>query len=229
MTTQENVVLVEGKDDLNVVAHLLRRHLNIEDVKQRLNIQDKQSVDKLLRDLRNDLQRSELKRLGIIVDADTDIEARWAAIRDRLLNLADIEINVPEKLTAEGLVFDAKRQDRVVKVGVWVMPDNQLPGILEDFIAFLVPPGDKLWPRMKQCIADIPQAERRFIPERQSKAEIHTWLAWQEEPGNRWAWRSAPAMWTLISLKPNGLSGGFKVCLNFRVVSFRILSGSNFR
>ena len=63
------------------------------------------------------------------------------------------------------------------------MPDNNQNGILEDFIAFLVPDSDVHWVRAESCINRIPLAESRFPPERRSKALIHTWLAWQEQPG----------------------------------------------
>jgi hypothetical protein len=47
-----------------------------------------------------------------------------------------------------------------------------------------VPDGDALWTRAGDAIDSIPEHERRFPPVRRSKALIHTWLAWQEEPGS---------------------------------------------
>ena len=63
------------------------------------------------------------------------------------------------------------------------MPNNQFPGMLEDFIQFLVPAGDPLWARAADCLERIPEQDQRFPKEHQGKAHIHTWLAWQEEPG----------------------------------------------
>lgn len=63
------------------------------------------------------------------------------------------------------------------------MPDNRLPGMLEHFIEFLVPPADRLMARAKSAVAEIPIEDRAFIPAHQIKAEVHTWLAWQEQPG----------------------------------------------
>jgi hypothetical protein len=47
----------------------------------------------------------------------------------------------------------------------------------------LIPQGDLLWSRAKESVAAIPEGERRFSRVAQSKAAIHTWLAWQKEPG----------------------------------------------
>jgi len=69
------------------------------------------------------------------------------------------------------------------------MPDNKVPGILEDFVSFLIPEKNMLWDRAQSCVAQIPKEEFSFDIENkdlfswQKKAEIHTWLAWQEEPG----------------------------------------------
>lgn len=49
-------------------------------------------------------------------------------------------------------------------VGIWLMPDNQLPGMLEDFIAFLVSEDDVLWGQAEHCLRQIPEQERRFSP-----------------------------------------------------------------
>ncbi|MFC5420404.1 DUF3226 domain-containing protein [Bosea eneae] len=54
---------------------------------------------------------------------------------------------------------------------------------LEDFVTYLVPAGDVLFPRVRETIDGLTEAERRFPPAHRTKAEIHTWLAWQAEPG----------------------------------------------
>lgn len=63
------------------------------------------------------------------------------------------------------------------------MPDNQTKGILEDFLHFLVPTGSLLFSHVKSSVAGVPEGERRFSQLDQPKAIIHTWLAWQKEPG----------------------------------------------
>ena len=69
----------------------------------------------------------------------------------------------------------------VPRIGIWIMPDNKIPGILEDFVKYLIPEDDSLRDYSLQCVDNLP--EKRFKDSYRSKAEIHTWLAWQEEPG----------------------------------------------
>lgn len=63
------------------------------------------------------------------------------------------------------------------------MPDNRSPGQLEDFVGSLVSEGDRTFVRAQLAVAGIPKEERLFPEARTSKAILHTWLAWQEEPG----------------------------------------------
>jgi hypothetical protein len=65
------------------------------------------------------------------------------------------------------------------------MPGSARPGYLEDLVADMIPADDVLWPRAQECVASIPHVERRFPQLHCRKAEVHTWLAWQEYPGTR--------------------------------------------
>jgi hypothetical protein len=64
------------------------------------------------------------------------------------------------------------------------MPDNSLPGMLEDFVRMLIPQGDELASEADGVLSTIEdKGLQRYAPQDRSKAFIHTWLAWQEEPG----------------------------------------------
>lgn len=63
------------------------------------------------------------------------------------------------------------------------MPDNRIPGMLEDFAACLIPKENALSIRAKQAVDGIPAEERVFSPTHTTKAYLHTWLAWQKDPG----------------------------------------------
>ena len=61
------------------------------------------------------------------------------------------------------------------------MPNNQVPGILEDFLLFLVPSSDRQLPHARSCVESIDSPS--FKDKDKSKAVIHTWLSWQADPG----------------------------------------------
>ena len=70
-------------------------------------------------------------------------------------------------------------------VGIWLMPDNKISGMLEDFASLLRPSEDVLWPVAVGVVQQVKSIETnlRFQDVYESKARIHTWLAWQKEPG----------------------------------------------
>jgi hypothetical protein len=63
------------------------------------------------------------------------------------------------------------------------MPDNQSPGMLEDFVAGMIHDGDEMLRRVDGFLDSIPPDERRFSDARQPKARVHCWLAVSERPG----------------------------------------------
>ena len=91
--------------------------------------------------------------------------------------------DLPEQIPVGGL--DVVHSDGV-RFGVWIMPDNRLTGMLEDFLVRLIPDDSSgLYELAASSVAD---AKRRGAPFRDvqvRKAEIHTWLAWQDPPDLR--------------------------------------------
>jgi hypothetical protein len=170
-----SVLLVEGKDDEHVFYALLNHH----GIPRTIRIKDKQGIDNLLDTLEVELLGSELKQLGIVVDADVDLTARWQSLTAILKNSGYTQI--PPSPDPDGTVI--VEDDRPV-VGIWIMPDNSVPGMLENFVKFLVPQNDLLWDRVVLCIDSIPEPEQLFRSQHLIKAQIHTWLAWQREPGS---------------------------------------------
>lgn len=77
------------------------------------------------------LQESDLAVLGIIMDADTDLAARWQGLADRL-SAAGYE-SVGSLPGPKGTVFIPPGNSLLPKLGIWLMPNNQVTGILEDF------------------------------------------------------------------------------------------------
>ena len=171
----QHLLVVEGRDDKHVLLAILDRHR----FAPKFTVQDEGGFETLLDRASLRLKSgTDLERFGIIVDADADIRARWQKIRG-LLERAGYEA-VPKDPDPTGTVLDRVDQPRV---GVWIMPDNSLPGMLEDYLSFLVPAGDLLFERARRCVDEIPVEERRFAEAHTTKALLHTWLAWQDDPG----------------------------------------------
>jgi hypothetical protein len=169
----QNYLLVEGKDDEHVFYSLLKYH----QIPDGFKIKNKGSVENILDTLDVELIDSNLGRLGIVVDADFSVAARWEAIRGKLINSGYI---VPETPECEGTIIE--QEGRPI-VGIWLMPDNIFPGMLEHFVSLLIPSDDLLWPLAEDTLQKVIERDRRFRESYLMKAKLHTWLAWQERPG----------------------------------------------
>lgn len=125
------------------------------------------------------LKTANLTTLGMVVDADDKLDQRWQSIRNSFLRLGYDDF--PPSPQTDGLILTPPDKPRI---GVWVMPDNQLSGNLEDFIGFLIDSGDPLKSHAAESI-DAMEHEgwQRYRPDHRSKALVHTWLAWQDPPG----------------------------------------------
>jgi uncharacterized protein DUF3226 len=174
----KKILLVEGLDDTHVLKHICGNrgvaHLDV--------VMDHGGVDKLLESIPVRLKASEDGDIvGVVVDADTDLEARWQSLRHHLIGVGYQD--VPTEPVADGTILDTPPETLLPRVGIWIMPDNQTRGILEDFLRFLVPEGSALFDHVESSVAAIPQGGRLFSQLAEPKAVIHTWLAWQKDPG----------------------------------------------
>lgn len=169
-------LLVEGDDDFHVICHLAQAH----QLEESFSIVVANGVDAILAEIGIRLDEPKLSVLGILIDADDKSKERWTALLNVLLSREYRE--VPLSPDASGTILASPGKPTF---GVWIMPNNDSEGALEDFISYLIPnkENNPLWQHVNQSVAAIPQNEIRFPSARKNKALIHTWLAWQEEPG----------------------------------------------
>ena len=167
-------LFVEGNDDFHVVSAICRQF----SVASTFGIVDSKGIDNLLEQIPIRIKNRE-KHLGILVDADIDLQARWQQLRSILTPLG---YEMPNKPDLAGTIVKSEISSTII--GIWIMPDNQVPGMLEDFARILIPEGDAALPFATRVVDEV-QAElvAKFSPIHSSKALIHTWLAWQESPG----------------------------------------------
>lgn len=172
-------LLVEGVNDKHVIYALAEKYHLVEN----FDVIDCGSVENVYRQMDLRLRNpTSLKALGIIVDADYDASERFCKFIHQLpLNCYD----------TEGVCFSKTgtiirpHNDSFPIVGIWVMPNNLSEGMIEDFMMSLTAEGDMQLLGKADTVLDELKAKglQRFKDVHRSKAKIHTYLAWQEQPG----------------------------------------------
>ena len=174
------ILLVEGKDDEHVLKHICGNRgvptttISSQPIGDAKRLLDAASPSASLR-----ASNEEGDAVGVVIDADMDLDARWRSIHSRLLAVG--YTNVPQLPDPNGTILSPPNGSLLPKTGIWIMPDNMTSGILEDFLRFLIPQPDPLFQHATTSVNAVP--EQRFTDLDRPKALIHTWLAWQEEPG----------------------------------------------
>lgn len=170
MDNNDRVLLVEGTDDEHVVRHLCNRHQAMPE----FCIRDKGGIEVLLEDIGLEILDPRRKAVGILVDANDDLDARWSAVANRL---RAENIEVPSSPERTGTIIDS-----TPRVGIWLMPNNESPGELENFVSEMIPDDDPVWSLSENYIDGIPRAARKFAEKKILRAKIHAWLATREDP-----------------------------------------------
>ena len=66
------------------------------------------------------------------------------------------------------------------------MPDNRCEGMLEDLLVRLIPSDSTaLYELAQDCVGEARSNHAPFRDVHERKAEVYTWLAWQDPPGLR--------------------------------------------
>ena len=188
-TIERSNLHVEGTDDVHVIKHLLLRHgidcpikgdkrpahefsTSVPEIKP---AGDKNAV---LDAMEADVPVSNGRPVGFVLDADAVPQDRWRAVCGKLQELG---VAPPQEIPNEGFVEDIVRYR--ARVGVWLMPHSRQSGALEEFLQGLVDEQDPLLPVAETSTKKAKEKGASFPDSKESKAILHTWLAWQEEPG----------------------------------------------
>lgn len=171
MADERRILLVEGEDDEHVVLRLYRK---VHCSEPPFTIKNKGNYTQLLQGLPAELKGPDLGVVGILADANDDIEARWLELSKAVKEGGG---GLPDAPAPSGTIVEGS-----LRIGVWLMPDNQRPGELEDFALKLIPGSDRVRPLAKRYIEGIPEKDRGFKPGKISKAKLYAWLASRELP-----------------------------------------------
>ena len=136
------ILLVEGRDDKHVLKHICGdRGLP----RLGLRIKPLGNVERLLENFPVRLRASneEGDAVGVVIDADTDLESRIGSLSTvGLRRLVTYKFHQSLILTAR--YYTPPPNSLLPTAGIWIMPDNKTAGILEDFLRFLIPQPDAL-------------------------------------------------------------------------------------
>jgi hypothetical protein len=185
------VLLVEGDDDkyfFNKICTLFNLSPNIKvAVPKDFNSQNsKGGVLESLPPLLKQLADGSLRKLAVIVDADYEEQYGLGYQKTiqkitELVTLQEFVLIQNTENHASGLIFENGAE--LANFGLWVMPNNQDSGMLEDFVKTCIKIDElSLFNHANQVVHAI--SEPKFKPHHYAKAEVSTWLAWQKQPGH---------------------------------------------
>ena len=178
-------LLVEGATERRVIPYLMEANgITWEPGGTPVvHIAPNNGADQLLKRgvIQSELAASGLEALGVVIDANGDAGRRWSQIRNRCPDELD---ELPNEIPEGGL--NVCHRDGRPRFGVWIMPDNRFEGMLEDFLLRLIPDEHgTLYDLARSCVAEAACNGASFKGTHTKKAEIHTWLAWQDQPGSQ--------------------------------------------
>ena len=178
---QSRILLVEGSGDKGVITEILKEW-NVPCPFIRECGSDGEVFKMLKLYLTNPGQ---YRTVGVIVDADTYPEGRLQRFLQIVEGGGRYKLNPRTSLPPDGLVLDAQEMD-AARLGLWVMPDNQGHGMLEDFLSKLATTvHPELMDESENAIANVEnRGIQQYTPVHRPKAKMHTYLAWQKEPGS---------------------------------------------
>ena len=178
----KRVLLVEGDEDKRVIPELIEATGITWETQDSyiVGIEALGSIEKVLKagEIETRLKGSGLLALGVLIDADDDVNVCWQKIKNRIEKQYP---NLPDIPPPKGFITQVSGMP---KFGAWIMPDNTNRGMLETFLLHLRPESPLL-----ELSTQVPQMAKQagalFIDSHADKAQIYSWLAWQNPPGRQ--------------------------------------------
>lgn len=189
------VLFVEGEDDKSFFKKIIELselnpnnpEIQVAPPKEFNGKDSKGGVLERLPFLLNQIKDGTLQRLAIVVDADYKNEKGGGLGCQKTIEkiaemIAPFHFSLDQSITpSNGLIF--KNSNNYNDLGLWVMPDNQRDGMLEDFIKDCILSSERdLFNHAVDIVKSVPN--KKFKEIHYSKAEIATWIAWQNPPGH---------------------------------------------
>lgn len=175
---EKKISIVEGGDE----EHFFRHLFALIEIDVPI-IVDKKGAPSLIETIRAELSSAGREVIGFVLDANNDMPTRWQEISDEFSKEG---INLPASPDVDGTIVNCQNYTSNVslnKIGLWLMPDNNSSGELENFIVTMIPDTDREWIKAQNYINDILEGNGKFSQNKISKAMISAWLATRKFPG----------------------------------------------
>lgn len=190
----DSVLLVEGQSDKHLIWQLCNQHasqfctardgdkftVTLPSESKSFQLVEKGNRSDLIKSIRLEVRVPDRRVIGILADADDDAQRCWTQVAKEF---EKTDIDLPTYPRSGGTIVETTILSRVLRVGIWIMPDNKSRGELEDFVFLMVPDRDRVWPLSREYIRAIPPSDRKYAKEKVRKAKLYAWLAARKEPG----------------------------------------------
>lgn len=190
MPRENCVLLVEGAADKLFFEHLCRL-LSLE-VSVKVNVptdfegnyNTKGAVLNTVPLLIDQMLDGRVNRLSVVIDADLlQHGGGQLATLQRFTDIVRSHGFRQRSRVGEAGGYLFSHTDGLEPIGLWIMPDNEHDGIIEEFIKTCVSESQEERFRRSVELLDASVKPFLFNPVHRAKAEVAGWLAWQKIPG----------------------------------------------
>ena len=168
--SDKRVLLVEGSIDKDVIDILCHK---LQSATPPFTIRHQKGISNLLETLRVDARFDSDKIVGVVADADRDLQSRWDEVVRRLDIRSDL---IPKSPMQRGVIVDTKP-----RIGIWIMRNNRELGELEDFIIEMIETNDKVLGNARRYVRQVRNITSVKL---ESKAVLYSWLAVRDRPSS---------------------------------------------
>jgi hypothetical protein len=129
-------------------------------------------------------EESSVKKLALVLDADItgNNNGGFIGTITQIKGKTDSFDYSARHVYKNGGVEIPHSDSGMNSLGIWIMPNNKDDGTIENWIKDKILDSEKpLLEHACKIVSELP--EQKFSPTSVVKAEIATWLAWQNQPG----------------------------------------------
>ncbi|MBX3102495.1 MAG: hypothetical protein KF690_08310 [Bacteroidetes bacterium] len=184
MENREHLLLVEGNSEKHVLYTICEKY----EIPEVFDVEVAGNNEKARSKFIAEIAGSKYKKVGVVLDNELDQHV-WDSFSTGLTRYAEFyEEPFPSSPLGEALIIRSNRKNLTYDdFGIWMMPDNHSKGTLENFLIQMKTGHDLLLDFSEKTLVALEEQKPRihlYKPVHRNKALVHTYLAWQENPGS---------------------------------------------